>query len=77
MRYPPRVGTRCPQCEWHGRRLLRGAWLTGVDGRDLRRHPHGLERAEDEEGGIYVLPGSAPLTVGRGLACDWRDGTHW
>ena len=39
--------------------------------------PHGLERAKDEEGGIYVLPGSAPLTVGRGLACDWRDGTHW
>lgn len=39
--------------------------------------PHGMERAEDEEGGIYVLPGSAPLTAGGGLACDWRDGEPW
>lgn len=39
--------------------------------------PHGVERAEDEEGGIYVLPGSAPLTVGGDLACDWRDGEPW
>jgi hypothetical protein len=35
-----------------------------------------VERAEDEEGSIYVLPGSAPLTAGD-LACDWRDGEPW
>jgi aminoglycoside 2'-N-acetyltransferase I len=39
--------------------------------------PHGVERAEDEEGGIYVLPGSASLTAGGDLACDWRDGEPW
>ncbi len=39
--------------------------------------PHGVERAEDEEGSIYVLPGSASLTAGGDLACDWRDGEPW
>lgn len=39
--------------------------------------PGGVQRAEDEEGGIYVLPGSAPLTAGGDLACDWRDGDPW
>lgn len=36
--------------------------------------PHGVQRAEDEEGGIYVLPVGAAMTAGGDLACDWRDG---
>ena len=39
--------------------------------------PHGVQRAADEEGGIYVLPGDAPLNSGSDLACDWRDGDPW
>lgn len=39
--------------------------------------PEGVARAEDEEGGVYVLPGSAPLTLRGDLACDWRDGDPW
>lgn len=39
--------------------------------------PHSVERAEDEEGSIYVLPGSAALTASGDLACDWRDGEPW
>jgi aminoglycoside 2'-N-acetyltransferase I len=39
--------------------------------------PGGIERAEDEEGGIHVLPGSAALRRDGDLACDWRDGDPW
>ena len=39
--------------------------------------PRGLERATEEEGGVHVLPGSAPLPSGGDLACDWRDGDPW
>ena len=39
--------------------------------------PGGLERTEDEEGSIYVLPVSATLTPGGDLACDWRGGDVW
>ena len=39
--------------------------------------PGGLERTEDEEGSIYVLPVSATLTPGVDLACDWRGGDVW
>ncbi|MDQ4104624.1 MAG: GNAT family N-acetyltransferase [Actinomycetota bacterium] len=39
--------------------------------------PTGIERAEGEEGCIYVLPVSAQLTPGGDLACDWRGGDVW
>lgn len=39
--------------------------------------PGGLERTEEEEGGIYVLPVSAVLTPDGDLACDWRNGDVW
>jgi aminoglycoside 2'-N-acetyltransferase I len=39
--------------------------------------PGGIERTEDEEGAIYVLPVSAELTPGGDLACDWRGGDVW
>lgn len=39
--------------------------------------PDGIERTEEEEGSIYVLPVSAELTADGDLACDWRGGDVW
>ena len=39
--------------------------------------PSGIERTEEDEGGIYVLPISVQLTPHGDLACDWRDGDVW
>ena len=39
--------------------------------------PGGLVRTADEDGGILVLPVSAPLDLGGELTCDWRDGDAW
>lgn len=39
--------------------------------------PGGIQRTEEEEGAIYVLPGSAELTPDGDLACDWRAGDVW
>ena len=39
--------------------------------------PQGIRRTEDEDGGIYVLPGAVPLDLDGELACGWRDGDCW
>ena len=39
--------------------------------------PAGIERTEDEDGWIYVLPGALPLDLSGGLTCDWREGDAW
>jgi aminoglycoside 2'-N-acetyltransferase I len=39
--------------------------------------PSGIERTEEEEGAIYVLPVTAHLTRDGDLACDWRGGDVW
>jgi aminoglycoside 2'-N-acetyltransferase I len=39
--------------------------------------PAGVQRTADEDGGIYVLPGTAPLDLTGDLICDWRDGELW
>lgn len=39
--------------------------------------PGGIERTEEEEGSIYLLPVSAELTPDGDLACDWRGGDVW
>ncbi|MEP6463534.1 MAG: GNAT family N-acetyltransferase [Frankiaceae bacterium] len=39
--------------------------------------PGGLIRTGDEEGWVYVLPGSAGLDLSGDLACGWRDGDVW
>ena len=39
--------------------------------------PHGTRRTEDDDGGIYVLPGAIPLDLDGELTCDWRDGDVW
>lgn len=39
--------------------------------------PAGVVRTADEDGGIFVLPVSAPLELGGELTCDWRDGDPW
>ena len=39
--------------------------------------PGGLERTEEDEGAIYVLPVTARLGAEGDLACDWRNGDVW
>lgn len=39
--------------------------------------PDGVVRTAAEDGGILVLPGSAPLDLAGPLTCDWRDGSPW
>lgn len=39
--------------------------------------PNGVQRTEEEEGAIYVLPLSVPLDLSGELTCDWRDGDVW
>lgn len=39
--------------------------------------PDGIQRTEDEDGNIYVLPVSVPLDLTGDLTCDWRDGEVW
>jgi aminoglycoside 2'-N-acetyltransferase I len=39
--------------------------------------PKGVVRTEEEDGGVYVLPLSAPLDPRGELVCDWRDGDVW
>lgn len=39
--------------------------------------PAGIQRTEDEDGAIYVLPLEVALDVHDSLTCDWRDGDVW
>jgi aminoglycoside 2'-N-acetyltransferase I len=39
--------------------------------------PGGIERTEEDEDCIFVLPVSAELTQNGDLACDWRGGDLW
>lgn len=39
--------------------------------------PDGVVRTADEDGSVYVLPGSARLDLSGELTCDWRDGDVW
>jgi len=39
--------------------------------------PNGIQRTPDDEGAIYLLPGSVQIPPGGDLACDWRDGDVW
>jgi aminoglycoside 2'-N-acetyltransferase I len=39
--------------------------------------PTGIERTPEDEGGIFVLPGTVSLDVFGELTCDWRDGDIW
>ena len=39
--------------------------------------PSGVQRTEDDDGAIYVLPLSVDLDVREPLTCDWRDGDVW
>jgi aminoglycoside 2'-N-acetyltransferase I len=39
--------------------------------------PKGIERTEDDDGGIYVLPLALPLDLTGEIVCDWRDGDVW
>jgi aminoglycoside 2'-N-acetyltransferase I len=47
------------------------------DGRLSAITPSGVERTEEEEGYVYVLPAATPLDLAGELTCDWRDGDVW
>lgn len=37
----------------------------------------GIEPTPDDDGGVYVLPGSLDLDLSLDLTCDYRDGDPW
>ena len=39
--------------------------------------PAGLQRTENDDGAVYVLPLGVALDAAEPLACDWRDGDVW
>ncbi|MEU4518269.1 GNAT family N-acetyltransferase [Amycolatopsis sp. NPDC024027] len=39
--------------------------------------PDGVRRTEEDDGGVYVLPGAALLDLDGGLTADWRAGDLW
>jgi aminoglycoside 2'-N-acetyltransferase I len=39
--------------------------------------PTGIQRTEEDDGGIYVLSVTVPLDVTGEITCDWRDGDVW
>jgi aminoglycoside 2'-N-acetyltransferase I len=45
-------------------------------GRTFAMTPTGVERTEEEDDGIFVLP-VEPLDLAGDLTCDWRDGDVW
>ncbi|TQM83345.1 aminoglycoside 2'-N-acetyltransferase I [Saccharothrix saharensis] len=45
-------------------------------GRTFAMTPAGVERTEEEDDGIFVLP-VVPLDLAGDLTCDWRDGDVW
>ncbi|MER5260475.1 GNAT family N-acetyltransferase [Actinosynnema sp. NPDC002837] len=45
-------------------------------GRTFAMTPTGVERTEEEDDGVFVLP-VVPLDLTGDLACDWRDGDVW
>src|SRR5919198_700819 len=47
------------------------------EGRLSALTPRGVERTEDEEGYVYVLPATTPVDRAGELTCDWRDGDVW
>lgn len=47
------------------------------EGATLALTPAGIQRTADDDGGIYVLPTTAPLDLTGDLICDWRDGELW
>ncbi|CAM3324691.1 GNAT family N-acetyltransferase [Kibdelosporangium persicum] len=39
--------------------------------------PRGVERTEDDDGSVYVLPVAAPFDLSGEIVCDWRPGDVW
>ncbi len=39
--------------------------------------PSGVVRTPDDDGWLFVLPGTATLDLDGELTCDWRDGDVW
>jgi aminoglycoside 2'-N-acetyltransferase I len=39
--------------------------------------PAGIERTEDDDGSVHVLPLTVALDLDGELTCDWRDGEVW
>jgi aminoglycoside 2'-N-acetyltransferase I len=39
--------------------------------------PSGVRRTAGDDGAVFVLPLSIPLSLDGDLICDWRDGDTW
>lgn len=46
-------------------------------GRTAALTPRGIERTEEDDGRIFVLPLASPMDLAGELICDWRDGDVW
>jgi aminoglycoside 2'-N-acetyltransferase I len=57
--------------------FYRGRGWLQWEGRASVLTPDGLRRTPDDEDGIWVLPGTAPLDLSGELTCGWRDGDVW
>lgn len=39
--------------------------------------PAGIQATPDDDGSVYVLPGTVPLNLAGELSCDWREDDLW
>ncbi len=46
-------------------------------GRTFALTPTGVQRTEEDDDGVFVLPARAELGLASELTCDWRDGEVW
>ena len=47
------------------------------EGRTFALMPTGVQRTEEDDGGVYVFPSKLQLDLTADLTCDWRDGDVW
>ena len=80
---PPR-GTCCPGTSSGRSRPASPGSTSGWAGRPWLgptsvRTPDGLQRTEDDDGGIFILrtPSTPALDLAGPLVCDWRSGDVW
>jgi len=65
---------------WHGERELFTGYVEAVaviESVIRSRHELGALSATEDDGSVFVLPGSVPPDLDGELTCDWRAGDVW
>ena len=60
-----------------GAPLYRGRGWQQWRGPTFALTPNGIQRTEDDDGGVYVFPGPTPMDLDGELTADWRAGDVW